>query len=151
MPTDTFPDDNMYVWMDYPLQNFKYPSENYESDDTIYLNSPFTKFPDFTNNNEVECGQSLDYVDVNGITDATEGLCVFVRSPYLLQESDVVTLRYSYADGITDLASVSDPTEVSPETCTSCIVKYGLSCAWPSIVACVFLPTAMFSMGDDMS
>lgn len=103
----------MYVWMDYPQQDFRYPSEEYSSDDTLYFMSPYTKFPDFTRSEEVECGATLPN-DVNGITSAMEGLCIFVRSPYLTDEDELFTVRYVYRDGITDdtLGEPSNPTEV---------------------------------------
>jgi hypothetical protein len=111
LPT-SFPKDDMYVWMDYPQQDFRYPSEEYSSDDTLYFMSPYTKFPDFTRSEEVECGATLPN-DVNGITSAMEGLCIFVRSPYLTDEDELFTVRYVYRDGITDdtLGEPSNPTE----------------------------------------
>ena len=108
LPTDSFPADT-YVWMNYALYDFKYPSEDYESDDTQYHTGPFTKWPDFTNAEEAECGGALDYVSITGVS-AEEGLCVFVRSPYLTAADDLLTVRFSYNDGVT--ATGENPTMV---------------------------------------
>jgi len=108
LPTDTFPSGDMYVWMDYPQYNFQYPSEDYESDDTQYFNSPYTRWPDFTNSEALECGGTLDHVSIVGV-DAWEGLCLFVRSPYLTEEDELLQVRFAYHDGVTDLDTNTNP------------------------------------------
>ena len=103
----------MYVWMDYPQYNFQYPSEDYESDDTQYFNSPYTRWPDFTNSEALECGGTLDHVSIVGV-DAWEGLCLFVRSPYLTEEDELLQVRFAYHDGVTDLDTNTNPLSVRP-------------------------------------
>ncbi len=110
LPTQSFPSDDTYVWMDYPRLSFQYPSAAYESDDTIYFASPYTKWPDFSTSEPVNCGHTLDYVSIAGVTDAEEGLCLFVRSPFLTAADSLITVRYSYHDGAT--AAGADPLEV---------------------------------------
>jgi hypothetical protein len=104
----------MYVWMDYPLQAFRYPSEDYSSHDTHYFNSPHTHWPDFTNAESLQCGGTSlsSYMAVAGVTNAQEGLCLFVRSPFLTAADNLLKVTYLYQEGVTDLTAHTDPAEV---------------------------------------
>jgi hypothetical protein len=104
--------------MDYPRYDFQYPSADYQSDDTIYLASPYTKWPDFAKSEAVNCGGALGYVSITGLDEAEEALCLFVRSPFLTSADSLITVRYSYHDGVTE--DGEDPLEVRARGRAAC-------------------------------